>query len=256
MAVNTTNLKLTPFQTPLLLLSMAPITAEVYRFDDTYFESTRPPSREGFTFESQHGIDLNKIPLNLKVGEYWIITKGDPWRLWKNTKWEVNDNSVVMYRAHCMNFYLTSESAHILSMGEIIERGLLTWEEDWPHPLLMVISTNNLVYTLCRPWQMSIKEELGRWSHVAWVRLRQIVTGSKKFQVGFLDYNYTPNLFKHINTSPEDIEHTYPPGSPVFTMASSSHLSSTSQPVDFEEERDGYLAATTQVRTFRVWQFQ
>lgn len=89
-------------------------------------------------------------------------------------------------------------------------------------------------------------------SYVAWVCLRQIVTGSKKFQVGFLDYNYKPDFSEYINSSTEVIEHTPPPASPVFTMASSSHLSFTSQPVDFEEERDGDLAVNTQVRISRV----
>ena len=113
-----------------------------------------------------------------------------------------------MYRAHGVNFYLSSGSAPFLSMEKVIERGLLTWEENRPHPRLMVISmfnlkiwhplrkylanlgTHHLLFTLCRPWQSSIKQELGRFSYIAWVRLRQIVTGSKKFQVGFLDYNY------------------------------------------------------------------
>ena len=160
-----------------------------------------------------------------------------------------------MYRAHGVNFYLSSGSAPFLSMEKIIERGLLTWEENrpHPHPRLMVISmfdlkilhplrkylanlgTHHLLYTLCRPWQTSIKQELSRFSYIAWVRLRQIVTGSKKFQIGFLDFNYKPDVSRYINSSTEDIEHTSPPASPVFTMASSSHLSFTSQPVDFEE---------------------
>ena len=45
-----------------------------------------------------------------------------------------------MYRAHGVNFYLSSGSAPFLSMEKIIERGLLTWEENRPHPRLMVIS--------------------------------------------------------------------------------------------------------------------
>jgi len=159
-------------------------------------------------------------------------------------KWEVIGHSDVMYRAPCVNFYLSSELNPFLSMEKIIERGLLTWEEEWPHPLLMVISTStsksdtllhkylanlgttHLLYTLCRPKQTSIKEQLSRLLHVAGARLRQIITGSEKFRPCTWDHNYKPDFSEYINSSTENIEYTSPPASPVFTMASSSRSSS------------------------------
>jgi hypothetical protein len=90
---------------------------------------------------------------------------------------------------------------------------------------------------------MSIKEGLRRLSRVAGVRLRQIVTGSKKFQMGTLDHNYKPDFSEYINSSSEGMEHTSRPVSPVFTMASSQESSAVFERLN--QKLDGNLLPFT-----------
>ncbi|KIK00573.1 hypothetical protein K443DRAFT_599425 [Laccaria amethystina LaAM-08-1] len=128
---------------------MAPITVDVFQIDDVYAQGGKVLTQRQFTFEFTDGFNLNQLPLDLRVGHYWIITKGDPWRLWKDTRLEVINDFGVRYYAHAMDFYLILESHH-LPMEKIIDKGFIIWERG-TRPSIQVISELDLLFTLCCP---------------------------------------------------------------------------------------------------------
>lgn len=173
---------------------MAPITVDVCQFDAP---GGKMLTQREFTFEFNDGLDLNRLPLDLRPGHYYIITKGDPWRLWKDTNFEIIDHFGVRYYAHAADFYLSIEPQHFVPMEKIVEWGVIIWEKR-TRPSIQVISTLDLLFMFCCPKQMSITGNLFRWGRVAEIRLRQLLTGSKDFRVGGLDYGYKPDFSEFI----------------------------------------------------------
>ncbi|EDR02418.1 uncharacterized protein LACBIDRAFT_295395 [Laccaria bicolor S238N-H82] len=105
---------------------MAPITVDVCQFDAP---GGKMLTQREFTFEFNDGLDLNRLPLDLRPGHYYIITKGDPWRLWKDTNFEIIDHFGVRYYAHAADFYLSIEPQHFVPMEKIVEWGVIIWEK-------------------------------------------------------------------------------------------------------------------------------
>lgn len=143
---------------------MAPIRVTVRQTTDMYAENVQYLSSSAFTFEFEHGFCAGQLPLDFEQGCFTIITKGD-----RNLEWETaecgDDKWHELFRlpyftCHCIG------PRHSWTMRQIIDRGLLTWEECGESgPFLTVILTEDFNAILSREFSWRTLRSM-----VAWLR--------------------------------------------------------------------------------------